>query len=369
MQVIDPGHDYNLATLDGDGSSVRLTFVKREGPGFPGNIGCYPGRYKYTSLIQCVLRWFWRERLTGIICLISAIPAVASGHDQARVSDALAINYKAESGPMLDVEYIQIRNRARSKNIKRTVCYGVDLPLSLDNISGTYLRTKGNTRADDPSARVFTVGLIGKADHVNVTATYHVTEHFEIQRRGLATIHKLEGYENLIAYGQWPGKSSFRNGKPCALVVTRDINARVQSLLSLLYRLIHGFSHPVYIPNQSVSFIGGIPPAIPHLSKLAIHRFELTLGSMILSPGGHSDNQGQDVNWRYMLAAPLFKRFQAWSCLLAGTGFIFFSIALANSLRDIDDHGWMFVFLLIGSATACFFFGGHLIGVYVRFVT
>lgn len=42
MQVIDPGHDYLLATLDGDGAQ-RLTFVKREGDLYPGNIGHHAG--------------------------------------------------------------------------------------------------------------------------------------------------------------------------------------------------------------------------------------------------------------------------------------------------------------------------------------
>lgn len=42
MNVRDPGHDYVLASLDGD-APQRLTFVKREGPGFPGNIGSHPG--------------------------------------------------------------------------------------------------------------------------------------------------------------------------------------------------------------------------------------------------------------------------------------------------------------------------------------
>lgn len=42
MNIRDPGHDYVLASLDGD-APQRLTFVKREGPGFPGNVGHHPG--------------------------------------------------------------------------------------------------------------------------------------------------------------------------------------------------------------------------------------------------------------------------------------------------------------------------------------
>lgn len=50
MKVIDPGHDYVLQSLDGE-APQRLTFVKREGPGFPGNVGSHPG-----TTMQEVLR-------------------------------------------------------------------------------------------------------------------------------------------------------------------------------------------------------------------------------------------------------------------------------------------------------------------------
>lgn len=50
MKVIDPGHKYTLAHLDGEGLET-LIFVKREGPGFPGNVGHHPG-----TNIQEVLR-------------------------------------------------------------------------------------------------------------------------------------------------------------------------------------------------------------------------------------------------------------------------------------------------------------------------
>lgn len=42
MKVIDPGHKFELTILDGLGPHL-LTFVKREGPGYPGNVGHYPG--------------------------------------------------------------------------------------------------------------------------------------------------------------------------------------------------------------------------------------------------------------------------------------------------------------------------------------
>lgn len=42
MKVLDEGHDYLLENYDGSGTQ-RLTFMKREGPGYPFNVGYYPG--------------------------------------------------------------------------------------------------------------------------------------------------------------------------------------------------------------------------------------------------------------------------------------------------------------------------------------
>lgn len=50
MERISPGHIYILKSLDGDVPQV-LTFVKREGPGYPGNHGSHPG-----TNVQEVLR-------------------------------------------------------------------------------------------------------------------------------------------------------------------------------------------------------------------------------------------------------------------------------------------------------------------------
>lgn len=50
MKVIDPGHVYDLRSLDGEQLN-RLVFVKREGPSYPGNVGHYPG-----TTMQEVLR-------------------------------------------------------------------------------------------------------------------------------------------------------------------------------------------------------------------------------------------------------------------------------------------------------------------------
>ena len=50
MRIIDPGHLYALDHLDGNLEEL-LTFVKREGEGYPGNQGSHPG-----TNIQEVLR-------------------------------------------------------------------------------------------------------------------------------------------------------------------------------------------------------------------------------------------------------------------------------------------------------------------------
>lgn len=50
MDVIDAGHKYVLRHLDGYGTET-LTFVKREGEGYPGNVGHYEG-----TTMQEVLR-------------------------------------------------------------------------------------------------------------------------------------------------------------------------------------------------------------------------------------------------------------------------------------------------------------------------
>jgi hypothetical protein len=50
MKVLEAGHKYELLSLDG-GEPQILTFVKREGEGYPGNVGHHPG-----TTLQEVLR-------------------------------------------------------------------------------------------------------------------------------------------------------------------------------------------------------------------------------------------------------------------------------------------------------------------------
>lgn len=42
MKILDPGHSFELDSYDGD-AVQRLDFVKREGSGYPENIGRRPG--------------------------------------------------------------------------------------------------------------------------------------------------------------------------------------------------------------------------------------------------------------------------------------------------------------------------------------
>lgn len=57
QRVLDPGHDYDLLTLDGE-LSQRLTFVKRFDPTdpsrFPGNTNAHPGT-TMQSVIRCLI--------------------------------------------------------------------------------------------------------------------------------------------------------------------------------------------------------------------------------------------------------------------------------------------------------------------------
>lgn len=44
MRCEDPGHDYRLDVYDGPANMEwALTFMKREGAGYPGNVGSYQG--------------------------------------------------------------------------------------------------------------------------------------------------------------------------------------------------------------------------------------------------------------------------------------------------------------------------------------
>jgi hypothetical protein len=57
MIVVDPGHAYGLAELDSGRDSMQLLkFVKREGEGYPGNVGHYPGTQIQEVLRACIDR-------------------------------------------------------------------------------------------------------------------------------------------------------------------------------------------------------------------------------------------------------------------------------------------------------------------------
>lgn len=64
FQVFDKGHTYLLPAFDGKRPQT-LTFMKREGDGYPGNVGHYPG-----TNLQSVLR----ATLDRVIYLQDQIP-------------------------------------------------------------------------------------------------------------------------------------------------------------------------------------------------------------------------------------------------------------------------------------------------------
>ncbi len=63
MRVIDPGHYYGLSVLDAESEFSEneepeelLRFVKREGPGYPGNVGHHAGTTIQEVLRACISR-------------------------------------------------------------------------------------------------------------------------------------------------------------------------------------------------------------------------------------------------------------------------------------------------------------------------
>ncbi len=56
MKTIDCGHKYELPSYDG-GEPQLLTFMKREGEGYPGNVGCYPGTNLQSVIRACLNRF------------------------------------------------------------------------------------------------------------------------------------------------------------------------------------------------------------------------------------------------------------------------------------------------------------------------
>lgn len=63
MEIIDPGHQYHLRSLDLPEGHERgfqtLTFVKREGPGYPGNSSHHPGTTTQEVLRVLIDRAFY----------------------------------------------------------------------------------------------------------------------------------------------------------------------------------------------------------------------------------------------------------------------------------------------------------------------
>jgi hypothetical protein len=74
MRVIDPGHVYELSSLDGD-APQRLVFVKREGDRYPGNIGSHPGTTTQAVLRACI------DRLRYVNSQVPCAETESAGND------------------------------------------------------------------------------------------------------------------------------------------------------------------------------------------------------------------------------------------------------------------------------------------------
>src|SRR5262252_4553646 len=97
MKVIDPGHLYLLRHLDGVGGEL-LRFVKRVGPGYPGNNGdTYPG-----TQIQEVLR-----------ALIDRIKYVSAQAERLGDLESLEDNAVCESARRAALYYLEVRAARR----------------------------------------------------------------------------------------------------------------------------------------------------------------------------------------------------------------------------------------------------------------
>jgi hypothetical protein len=75
VKVIDPGHVYELDRLDGDGCET-LTFVKREGPGYPGNVGHHAGTNMQEVLRALMDRVRYLDRQIPDLSNLDAIGAL-----------------------------------------------------------------------------------------------------------------------------------------------------------------------------------------------------------------------------------------------------------------------------------------------------
>lgn len=111
MRVLDPGHSYELASLDG-GEPIKLEFVKREGEMYPGNVGHHPGT---------TLQEVWRATIDRLKYLNGQIP------DE---SDDIAIHY-------LEMAILCLENRAAIRHGRPihfsadVAAYGIQCPKCL----------------------------------------------------------------------------------------------------------------------------------------------------------------------------------------------------------------------------------------------
>jgi hypothetical protein len=66
MRILDPGHAYLLDSYDG-GDPQLLSFMKREGEGYPGNLGHHPGTNCQEVIRALIARFQYLDQQVGCI--------------------------------------------------------------------------------------------------------------------------------------------------------------------------------------------------------------------------------------------------------------------------------------------------------------
>jgi hypothetical protein len=101
MKVLDRGHQYELAHLDGEGTQV-LTFVKREGEHYPGNVGHHQG-----TTMQEVIRALL-ERARYVNWQIPCLETEAAIHCLQQALLLFEVRAKRVKGKHLDVSTLAL---------------------------------------------------------------------------------------------------------------------------------------------------------------------------------------------------------------------------------------------------------------------
>lgn len=117
MNVLDPGHIYLLDQLDDD-SKERLIFVKREGIGYPGNVGHYPG-----TNLQEVLR----ALIDRVSYLNNQIPDIRNSQIKHKLRECLVLLEERAAerhGRVINLLFGRVEDYATCKKCGHIQCSG-----------------------------------------------------------------------------------------------------------------------------------------------------------------------------------------------------------------------------------------------------